>query len=1244
MSYEIPIDTRTDPFLEQCKRRCSEHQVIRRDETASVKPNDWAVMTQHPSPEETILLEAVFQSAQSLLKPRKGAKRPIPLSSSSSRGSGQAQLIRHANGRYSIRFLDLIVHNTKRQHLYVLLCREKVSLVNKAFLATFERHAERLLLADGPNGGQLKGCHFFQRTFNHTLDLMDVRRYKSIVICKPATAKPPSVIADVHLFANWMPYAHLTREVAPPPEILVAKSAKSSGDNLQEIELDIDALKKHAHELFVMFDQDRSGLVDFTEFQAMLAYRQVDVLEPQAKRLFNLVDLDKAGAIDEEQFIAALYMTNYLKAHQVNPHITPADAFALLDEDRDGLLNVVEYEHALQVLGVKARKAHILRLFPSDARLISLDQFVQVWCALIRVKDELLKRGIPLPPRSFNYFKDKKQLKACLLAALEAQAAKEVESAIEAREVVVGIGRQLQAERQMKRWHLKHLKRSDELVTKTKEAIRERDEKIQRKKERNARLKLQQDERRLVAQVADDKERRKQKLLQVHMEALVARRGAADQRRAARGDDILDLATRRLEAIPNDFFHGKDQILALSNMVIVDLARNKLTALPSAFVYHLDSAEEVDLSYNRLESLPDEIGQLQAVRLLNLRGNQLTSLPSTLTKLSKLEILDVASNQLESIQEDDPRSAASWKNLRSLRMLFLTDNRLKTLPPDFATLPVLEHLDLVGNPMPRLPLTFSALQTLLYVDLSSCGLQHLSTEFGQHPHCLVVNLRRNGLSHLPPSVDQLSAMQDLDVSDNDLLALPEAVGGWTALVRLVATRNRIRILPPSIGDWKSVEVVDLSHNRIEELPPTIGWLSLLHTLNLRDNALETLPLEIGALVHLRHLNLAHNHLTAIPSQMGFCHALVTVDLSENALETLPPTVGMWMALEKLHLHKNRLVSPLPDTIDDWHELQVLDLSHNALTHLDRTICTLARLECLNLAANRIAYLPVEIGNITSLRTLDLYNNALEALPIELDRLVPTLEVLHLDRNPLGALPEKWCTRWRLRDLYRTQFAHGYSSPEALEWTSDHAVYYPAVVAAWNAAAEQFLAHELLVAAFLDDVRQRLGAAWLPRFEKPVKTHFFEFKCQGHASVYDDVDDDEWEEQAEQEAALQASRDLQLVTVIRPKIDEWNERRSKSYAVNVVDAQAESELKRARHEEHKAMQAHAEAQSLLEYVDKRKPAQEDVARRLSQHKRHSFVELMKRKAIEREQLARKSSNDVESIGGLSALSFVDARVE
>lgn len=55
----------------------------------------------------------------------------------------------------------------------------------------------------------------------------------------------------------------------------------------------------------------------------------------------------------------------------------------------------------------------------------------------------------------------------------------------------------------------------------------------------------------------------------------------------------------------------------------------------------------LDLSCNKLQSLPDSFGQLVLLQKLDLYSNQLTTLPLTFWNLRKLKWLDLKNNPLE---------------------------------------------------------------------------------------------------------------------------------------------------------------------------------------------------------------------------------------------------------------------------------------------------------------------------------------------------------------------------------------------------------------------------------------------------------------------------------------------------------------------------------------------------------------------------------------------------------------------
>jgi len=74
-----------------------------------------------------------------------------------------------------------------------------------------------------------------------------------------------------------------------------------------------------------------------------------------------------------------------------------------------------------------------------------------------------------------------------------------------------------------------------------------------------------------------------------------------------------------------------------------------------------------------LDRLPEEVGNLTALRELNIYSNQLTSIPGSIGNLTALQRLDLYGNKLKSISD-------SIGNLTALQRLDLYGNKLTSIP------------------------------------------------------------------------------------------------------------------------------------------------------------------------------------------------------------------------------------------------------------------------------------------------------------------------------------------------------------------------------------------------------------------------------------------------------------------------------------------------------------------------------------------------------------------------------------
>ena len=120
-----------------------------------------------------------------------------------------------------------------------------------------------------------------------------------------------------------------------------------------------------------------------------------------------------------------------------------------------------------------------------------------------------------------------------------------------------------------------------------------------------------------------------------------------------------------------------------------------LTEFPLGILELADSLEVLDLSNNRLRSLPNDFDRLQNLKILFLSQNEFDHLPEVLGRCSQLSMVGFKANQIRTV------SGISLPPL--LRWLILTDNAIEELPSEIGQLQYLQKLMLAGNRLKTLP-------------------------------------------------------------------------------------------------------------------------------------------------------------------------------------------------------------------------------------------------------------------------------------------------------------------------------------------------------------------------------------------------------------------------------------------------------------------------------------------------------------------------------------------------------------
>ncbi len=126
-------------------------------------------------------------------------------------------------------------------------------------------------------------------------------------------------------------------------------------------------------------------------------------------------------------------------------------------------------------------------------------------------------------------------------------------------------------------------------------------------------------------------------------------------------------------------------------VVALDLTRHKLHTLPGDLV-ELPALRVLMLHKNRLNDLPPWLAEMKSLKVLLLDQNRFDTFPDVLLRMDRLETLSLGDNFIEEIPLDVDHMA-------SLRHLGLWGNLIGRYPASLGDLPNLRTLDLLHNDM-----------------------------------------------------------------------------------------------------------------------------------------------------------------------------------------------------------------------------------------------------------------------------------------------------------------------------------------------------------------------------------------------------------------------------------------------------------------------------------------------------------------------------------------------------------------
>lgn len=164
--------------------------------------------------------------------------------------------------------------------------------------------------------------------------------------------------------------------------------------------------------------------------------------------------------------------------------------------------------------------------------------------------------------------------------------------------------------------------------------------------------------------------------------------------------------------------------------------------------------KELDISKNKIEKLPKNIGDLSNLKKLNISNNEIKKLPKEIENLKNLEVLNISYNKIELLNPN-------IKFLEKLNSFDASNNPLKELTKVISELNDLEFLNLSNTSILRLPDTFGFLKGLKRLNLNRTLLSSIPDSFVKLEKLEVLKLENTPLETLPNNFDSLINLRNI---------------------------------------------------------------------------------------------------------------------------------------------------------------------------------------------------------------------------------------------------------------------------------------------------------------------------------------------------------------------------------------------------------------------------------------------------------------------------------------------------
>lgn len=193
---------------------------------------------------------------------------------------------------------------------------------------------------------------------------------------------------------------------------------------------------------------------------------------------------------------------------------------------------------------------------------------------------------------------------------------------------------------------------------------------------------------------------------------------------------------------------------------VINLSQCKLDDFSPELKQLNNVLRSLDLSHNKFNRLPQEIGTFTLLRNLYIDHNNLSELPEDIGNLAKLEVLSASHNKLSELP-------SSLSKLAALKRVELQNNFLTEFPVMLCSLKHLDLLNLESNKITTIPGEVGTLY-VTELNLNHNQICNLAEEIADCPRLKTLRIQENclKLSDVPPKILAHSNISNITAEGN----------------------------------------------------------------------------------------------------------------------------------------------------------------------------------------------------------------------------------------------------------------------------------------------------------------------------------------------------------------------------------------------------------------------------------------------------------------------------------------------